>query len=73
MLFKISFSAHVLHADGQQADYIRKRRLTVAAQKLAATDAKVVDIALKYGCHTPESFSKAFSNLHGMSLSQARV
>ncbi|UBF34994.1 helix-turn-helix domain-containing protein [Bacillus sp. PM8313] len=52
---------------------MRKRRLTVAAQKLAATDAKVVDIALKYGCHTPESFSKAFSNLHGMSLSQARV
>ncbi|MEC1260136.1 AraC family transcriptional regulator [Bacillus swezeyi] len=54
------------------ADYIRKRRLTVAAQELAASDVKVIDVALKYGYNTPESFSKAFSRLHGMSPSQAR-
>ncbi|ATH94324.1 AraC family transcriptional regulator [Bacillus glycinifermentans] len=57
---------------GTLADYIRKRRLTVAAQELASADAKVIDVALKYGYNTPESFSKAFSKLHGMSPSQAR-
>ncbi|MDE1361757.1 Regulatory protein SoxS [Bacillus paralicheniformis] len=54
------------------ADYIRKRRLTVAAQELAASHIKVVDAAFKYGYNTPESFSKAFSRLHGISPSQAR-
>ncbi|WFA05704.1 AraC family transcriptional regulator [Bacillus sp. HSf4] len=54
------------------AEYIRNRRLTVAAQELAASDVKVIDAALKYGYNTPESFSKAFSRLHGMSPSQAR-
>jgi len=54
------------------ADYIRKRRLTVAAQELAASQIKVIDAAFKYGYNTPESFSKAFSRLHGISPSQAR-
>ncbi|WP_326098891.1 helix-turn-helix domain-containing protein [Bacillus haynesii] len=48
------------------ADYIRKRRLTAAAQKLAASH------SLKYGYNTPESFLRAFSRLHGISPSQAR-
>ncbi len=54
------------------AEYIRRRRLTVAAQELASTSIKVIDAAMKYGYETPESFSKAFRKLHGMSPSRAR-
>lgn len=40
-------------------EYIRSRRLTLAAQELAAFKANVIDVALKYGYESPESFSKA--------------
>ncbi len=54
------------------AEYIRKRRLTLAAQELAFHNQKVIDIALKYGYETPEAFSKAFKKAHGISPSEAR-
>jgi AraC family transcriptional regulator len=55
------------------AEYIRKRRLTLAAQELAiSSNAKVLDIALKYGYDTPESFTKAFRRVHGITPSAAR-
>ena len=41
-------------------DYIRMRRLTLAAEELVRTRGKVIDVALKYGYDTPESFSRAF-------------
>ena len=41
-------------------DYIRMRRLSLAADELMRTNEKVIDIALKYGYDTPESFSRAF-------------
>lgn len=53
-------------------EYVRKRKLTLAAQELAVSSAKVVDVALKYGYDTPESFCKAFRKLHGVSPSAAR-
>jgi AraC family transcriptional regulator len=53
-------------------EYIRNRRLTLAGQELAGGGTKVVDVALKYGYDTPESFSKAFSRFHGVSPGQAR-
>lgn len=54
------------------AEYIRKRRLTLAAQELASSKAKVIDVAIKYGYSTPESFSKAFRRVHGIAPSKAR-
>lgn len=42
-------------------DYIRMRRLTLAACDLQQTGGKVIDIAMKYGYDTPESFSRAFA------------
>ncbi|NBI29653.1 helix-turn-helix domain-containing protein [Chengkuizengella marina] len=54
------------------AEYIRKRRLTLAAQELTNTKTKVINVALKYGYETPESFSKAFRRVHGISPSQVR-
>ncbi len=54
------------------ADYIRKRRLTLAAQELTHSGSKVIDVALKYGYETPESFSKAFRKTHGLNPSAVR-
>jgi AraC family transcriptional regulator len=54
-------------------EYIRNRRLTLAAQELSGSQSKVIDVALKYGYETPESFSKAFRRAHGVSPSQVKV
>ncbi|MCR8645924.1 effector binding domain-containing protein [Paenibacillus sp. N1-5-1-14] len=54
------------------AEYVRKRRLTLAAQELALSGPKVIDVAMKYCYDSPESFSKAFRKLHGISPSDAR-
>ena len=53
-------------------DYLRKRRLSLAGAELADSDEKVIDIALKYGYETPESFSKAFTRYHGVSPMQVK-
>ncbi|MBR4163176.1 MAG: AraC family transcriptional regulator [Solobacterium sp.] len=53
-------------------EYIRNRRLYLAALDLKQTDDKVIDIALRYGYETPESFTKAFSRFHGTTPSQVR-
>ncbi|CAM3651120.1 AraC family transcriptional regulator [Cohnella lubricantis] len=53
-------------------DYLRKRRLTLAAEELCRSDAKVIDLALRYGYDTPESFAKAFRKQHGVTPSEAR-
>jgi len=53
-------------------EYVRKRRLTLAAQELASSDVKVIDIAFKFGYSTPESFSKAFRKFHDISPIEAR-
>ncbi|MBI9012652.1 MAG: effector binding domain-containing protein [Clostridiales bacterium] len=51
------------------AEYIRNRRLSQAAVEIATTEEKIISIALKYGYESPESFSKAFKRLHGMTPS----
>lgn len=53
-------------------DYIRMRRLTLAAEDLMRTGDKIIDIAFKYGYDTPESFSRAFLRFHGITPTQAR-
>lgn len=54
------------------ADYIRRRRLTLAAQELINTDVKVIDLAFKYGYDSPEAFTKAFRKQHNVTPSEAR-
>lgn len=53
-------------------EYIRSRRLTLAAQELQTTKLPVIDAAYKYGYESPESFSKAFSRFHGSTPKQAK-
>ncbi|MEG1524528.1 MAG: AraC family transcriptional regulator [Clostridia bacterium] len=53
-------------------DYIRQRRLALAGSELICTDAKVIDLALKYGYDSPDSFTKAFTRFHGITPTAAR-
>ena len=53
-------------------EYIRMRRLTLAAEELMNTDKKVIDIAAKYGYDTPESFTRAFCRFHGVTPTEVR-
>ncbi|MEW6564775.1 MAG: AraC family transcriptional regulator [Spirochaetota bacterium] len=54
------------------AEYLRRRRLSAAALDLAAGKDKVIDVALRYGWESPESFAKAFKRLFGITPSEAR-
>ncbi len=54
------------------SEYIRRRRLTFAAFDLKDSSAKVIDIAVKYGYNSSDSFARAFQNLHGTTPSEAR-
>ena len=53
-------------------EYIRWRRLYLAALDVISGEEKVIDLAYKYGYETPESFTKAFSRFHGISPMQMK-
>lgn len=48
-------------------EYIRKRRLSKAAEELLSTNIKIIDLSLKYQYDSPISFSNAFKKMHGVS------
>ena len=52
--------------------YIRNRRLSLAGNELVKSDARITDLAMKYGYDTPESFTKAFTRFHGIAPKTAR-
>ncbi|PAD89418.1 AraC family transcriptional regulator [Niallia circulans] len=54
------------------SEYIRRRRLSLAAFELTNSILKIIDIAVKYGYNSPDSFTRAFQNLHGVTPSEAR-
>lgn len=54
------------------SEYIRRRRLTLAAFELRDYNVKVIDVAIKYGYNSPDSFTRAFQQLHGITPSDAR-
>ena len=53
-------------------EYIRKRRLALAGTELISTDNRIIDIALKYGYDSPDSFTKAFVRFHGTTPTAVR-
>ncbi|MBR6549377.1 MAG: AraC family transcriptional regulator [Clostridia bacterium] len=53
-------------------EYIRNRRLSLAGAELAKGNTKVIDVALKYGYESPDSFAKAFYKFHGVLPSEAK-
>jgi AraC-like DNA-binding protein len=58
--------------DMSLSEYIRKRRLTQAAFDIQNTTEKIIDIALKYGYSSADTFSFAFKNFHGITPSDAK-
>ncbi|BAE83022.1 AraC family transcriptional regulator [Desulfitobacterium hafniense] len=59
-------------ADKPLSEYIRSRRLTMAAFDLLNSTDRIIDIALKYGYESPDSFSRAFKSFHGVLPSSVR-
>ena len=59
-------------ADVSLADYIRRRRLSMAAMELLGTDQRVIDVAMKYGYESPVSFARAFAAVHDVNPSEVR-
>lgn len=54
------------------SEYIRRRRMSMAAVELQNSTKKVIDIGMKYGYDSPTAFNRAFQNVHGIAPSQAR-
>ncbi|EZH65241.1 AraC family transcriptional regulator [Bacillaceae bacterium JMAK1] len=52
------------------AEYVRRRRLTLAAFDLKNHHVRVIDVAMKYGYDSPDAFSRAFQSLHGITPSE---
>lgn len=54
------------------SEYIRNRRLSLAGRDLQIDGCKVIDVAMKYGYDSPDSFTKAFTRFHGITPTQAK-
>jgi AraC family transcriptional regulator len=54
------------------SEYIRRRRLTLAAFELVHDNVLVIDMAIKYGYNSPDAFTRAFHGLHGITPTEAR-
>jgi AraC family transcriptional regulator len=59
-------------ADIPLSEYIRRRRMSLAAVDLQNGNSKVIDVSNKYGYDSPTAFNRAFKSVHGISPSQAR-
>ena len=59
-------------ADMPLSEYIRRRRMSLAAVDLQSGNEKVIDVSLKYGYDSPTAFNRAFKGVHGITPSQAR-
>lgn len=59
-------------ADVTLSEYIRRRRMTLAALELQSGSEKIIDIALKYGYDSPTAFNRAFQSVHGVAPSSAK-
>jgi AraC family transcriptional regulator len=54
------------------SEYIRRRRLTLAAFELQKSDIRILEIANKYGYESADSFSRTFQKTHGIKPSECR-
>lgn len=53
-------------------EYLKNRKLYLAAMDMINTNEKIIDIAYKYGYETPESFTKAFTRFHKATPTEIR-
>lgn len=54
------------------SEYIRKRKMSLAAVDLQGNNAKIIDVAAKHGYASPTAFTRAFQSVHGVSPSSVK-
>ncbi len=54
------------------AEYIRRRKMSLAAVDLQSGNEKIIDVAEKYGYHSPTAFNRAFHAFHGIAPSAVK-
>ena len=54
------------------SEYIRRRKMSLAAVDLQGSDAKIIDVAGKYGYSSPTAFNRAFQSVHGIAPSTVK-
>lgn len=55
------------------SEYVRRRRLTLAAAEVVAGERSLLDVAIRHGYGSNEAFARAFRALHGIAPSEARL
>ncbi len=54
------------------SEYIRRRKMSLAAVDLQGKDRKIIDVAAKYGYSSPTAFNRAFQSVHGIAPSAVK-
>ncbi len=54
------------------SEYIRRRKMSLAAVDLQTGKEKIIDIAEKYGYQSPTAFNRAFRSVHGIAPSAVK-
>ncbi|AQY49664.1 transcription activator effector binding protein [Listeria weihenstephanensis FSL R9-0317] len=54
------------------SEYIRLRKLAVAAILIKDSDEKIIDIAMRFGYESPDAFTRAFQSMHHVTPTQAK-
>lgn len=54
------------------SEYIRRRRLTLAAHDIQVKGDRIIDVAMRYGYDSPAAFSRAFRQMHGITPKESK-
>lgn len=54
------------------SEYIRRRKMSLAAVDLQAGNKKIIDVASEYGYQSPTAFNRAFQSIHGIAPSAVK-
>ena len=54
------------------SEYIRRRKMSLAAADLQSGGKKIIDVAGEYGYQSPTAFNRAFQNIHGVAPSAVK-
>lgn len=55
------------------SEYVRRRRMTLAAPAIVAGEERVLEVAQRYGYASGEAFARAFRSWHGIGPEEARL
>ena len=54
------------------SEYIRRRKMSLAAVDLQSGDKKIIEVAGEYGYQSPTAFNRAFQSVHGIAPSAVK-